>query len=58
MKKKKSELFKQIPIGLTERHREMVKEIMEEQENGIPVFDSFAAVVRAAIVDFYSKKKK
>jgi hypothetical protein len=58
MKKKKTELLKQIPIGMTERHREMVQEIMKESIDGIPVYQSFAEVVREAIVELYKNKTK
>lgn len=58
MKKKKTDLLKQIPIGMSERHREMVQEIMKETVDGIPVYQSFAEVVREAVVELYQKKIK
>lgn len=46
------EKMKQVPIGFTERHREMIEEI--KAELGYP---SLASVVQQAIVDMYQAVK-
>ncbi len=46
------EKMKQVPVGFTPRHREMIEEIMKEL--GYP---SLASVVQQAIVDMYQATK-
>lgn len=46
------EKTKQVPVGFTERHREMIDEIMKEL--GYP---TLASVVQQAIVDMYQAVK-
>jgi len=46
------EKTKQLPIGFTEKHREMIEEIMKEL--GYPTLSS---VVQQAVVDMYQSLK-
>lgn len=45
------EKLKQVPIGFTERHREMISEIMENEG----YFPTLASVVQQAVVEMHKR---
>ena len=47
-------MTKQLPIGFTERHREMIKEVMEHYGT----YPSMASVVQRAVEEMHSKMVK